>query len=69
MSDVLKYEANVDEIVIPVQGGTFHLLAAGTPIDDTSRILQGRNFAILIAQLRQRYDMIIIDSPPDPAGP
>jgi polysaccharide biosynthesis transport protein len=64
LSDVLKNEANVDEIVIPVQGGTFHLLAAGTPIDDTSRILQGRNFAILIAQLRQRYDMIIIDSPP-----
>ena len=64
LSDVLKNEANVDEIVIPVQGGTFHLLAAGTPVDDTSRILQGRNFAILIAQLRQRYDMIIIDSPP-----
>jgi capsular exopolysaccharide synthesis family protein len=64
LSDVLKNEANVDEIVIPVQGGTFHLLAAGTPIEDTSRILQGRNFAILIAQLRQRYDMIIIDSPP-----
>jgi capsular exopolysaccharide synthesis family protein len=64
LSDVLKNEASVDEIVIPVQGGTFHLLAAGTPIDDTSRILQGRNFAILIAQLRQRYDMIIIDSPP-----
>jgi succinoglycan biosynthesis transport protein ExoP len=64
LSDVLKNEANVDEVVIPVQGGAFHLLAAGTPIDDTSRILQGRNFAILIAQLRQRYDMIIIDSPP-----
>jgi polysaccharide biosynthesis transport protein len=64
LSDVLQNEANVDEIVIPVQGGTFHLLAAGTPIEDNSRILQGRNFAILIAQLRQRYDMIIIDSPP-----
>ena len=64
LSDVLKNEANVDEIIIPVQGGTFHLLAAGTPIDDTSRILQGRNFAILIAQLRQRYDLIMIDSPP-----
>jgi succinoglycan biosynthesis transport protein ExoP len=64
LSDVLQNMANVDEVVIPVQGGTFHLLAAGTPIEDNSRILQGRNFAILIAHLRQRYDMIIIDSPP-----
>jgi capsular exopolysaccharide synthesis family protein len=64
LSDVLQDTANFDEIVIPVQGGTFHLLPAGTPIEDTSRILQSRNFAMLIAQLRQRYDMIIIDSPP-----
>jgi succinoglycan biosynthesis transport protein ExoP len=64
LSDVLQSEANIEEIVIPVQGGTFHLLAAGSPIEDTNRILQGRNFAMLIAQLRQRYEMIIIDSPP-----
>jgi succinoglycan biosynthesis transport protein ExoP len=64
LSDILQNEANADEIIIPVQGGTFHLLAAGTPVEDTNRILQGRNFAVLIAQLRQRYDMIIIDSPP-----
>jgi Mrp family chromosome partitioning ATPase len=61
---VLQNEANIEDIVIPVQGGTFHLLPAGTPIEDTNRILQGRNLAMLIAQLRQRYKMIIIDSPP-----
>ena len=59
-----RAKVNVDELVIPVQGGTFHLLAAGTPVQDTSRVLQGRNFAMLIAQLRHRYEMIIIDSPP-----
>jgi len=64
LSDALQSEANVDELMIPVQGGTFHLLAAGTPVQDTSRVLQGRNFAMLIAQLRHRYEMIIIDSPP-----
>jgi Mrp family chromosome partitioning ATPase len=63
-SDLLQNEANLDDVVIPVQGGTFHLLAAGTPIEDTNRILQGRNLAMLIAQLRQRYQMIIVDSPP-----
>ena len=64
LSDALQGEINVDELVIPVQGGTFHLLTAGTPVQDTSRVLQGRNFAMLIAQLRHRYEMIIIDSPP-----
>jgi capsular exopolysaccharide synthesis family protein len=64
LSDALQQETNVEELAIPVQGGTFHLLAAGTPVQDPSRVLQGRNFAMLIAQLRRRYEMIIIDSPP-----
>ena len=64
LSDVLKEEANVEDVVIPVQGGTFHLLCAGTPIQDTSRVFQGRGFGMLIARLRQLYGLIIIDSPP-----
>jgi capsular exopolysaccharide synthesis family protein len=66
LSDVLKEEATttVEEVVIPVQGGTFFLLPAGTPIQDTNRIFQNRNLSLLIAQLRQLYDLIIIDSPP-----
>ena len=42
LSDVLKEEATIDEVVIPVQGGTFYLLPAGTPIQDTNRVFQGR---------------------------
>jgi capsular exopolysaccharide synthesis family protein len=64
LSNALKGEVKIEDVVIPVQGGTFHLLAAGTPVQDTSRILQGRNFAMVVAQLRERYEMIIIDSPP-----
>jgi succinoglycan biosynthesis transport protein ExoP len=64
LSDVLKEEATTDEVVIPVQGGTFYLLPAGTPIQDTNRLFQGRNLGLLITQLRQLYDLIIIDSPP-----
>jgi len=64
LSDVLKDEATIDEVVIPVQEGTFYLLSAGTPIKDTSRVLQNRNFGLLITHLRQLYDLIIIDSPP-----
>jgi succinoglycan biosynthesis transport protein ExoP len=64
LSDALKDEATIDEVVIPVQGGTFYLLPAGTPIQDTSRLLQSPKFGQLMSQLRQRYDLIIIDSPP-----
>ncbi|WP_165223239.1 exopolysaccharide transport family protein [Aquisphaera insulae] len=64
LSDALQGDAKVEELVIPVQGGTFHLLSAGTPTPDASRIVQGRNFPMIIAQLRQTYEMIIIDSPP-----
>ena len=64
LSDVLKDEASVEDVVIPVQGGTFYLLPAGTPVQDTSRVLQSRKVGQLIAQLRQAYDLIIIDSPP-----
>ena len=61
---MLKDEATIDEVAIPVQGGTFYLLPAGTPIQDTSRLLQSPKFGQLISQLRQLYDLIIIDSPP-----
>ena len=64
LSDVLKDLATIDEVVIPIQGGTFYLLPAGTPINDNSRVLQNHNVGLLITQLRQLYDLIIIDSPP-----
>ena len=64
LSDVLKEEATPDDVVIPVQGGTFYLLRAGNPIQDTNRLFQSRNLGLLIAQFRQFYDLVIIDSPP-----
>jgi capsular exopolysaccharide synthesis family protein len=64
LSDVLMDTATTDEVIIPVQGGTFYVLPAGTPVEDTSRLLQSRSVGAHITQLRQHYDLIIIDSPP-----
>jgi polysaccharide biosynthesis transport protein len=66
LSDVLKDEAAIDEVVIPIQGGAFYLLPAGTPIPNTSpsRLLQSPEFEQLMSHLRHRYELIIIDSPP-----
>lgn len=63
-SDVLNEEATLEEALVPVQGGTFTVLPAGTAVQDATSILQGRTLALVIAQLRQRYELIIIDSPP-----
>ena len=64
LSDVLKGESAIEDVVVPVQGGTFSLLCAGTPIRDTGALLQDCRFGALTTQLRQLYDLIIIDSPP-----
>jgi capsular exopolysaccharide synthesis family protein len=64
LTDLLKDEATIDEVAAPVQDGAFYLLSAGTPIQDTSRILHSPKFGQVINQLRQLYDLIIIDSPP-----
>jgi capsular exopolysaccharide synthesis family protein len=64
LSDVLMEKAAADDVIIPVQGGTYYLLRAGAEIEDTSRVLQSRSVELLIGELRRRYDLIIIDSPP-----
>jgi polysaccharide biosynthesis transport protein len=66
LSDLLEIEtkATIDDVIMPVQGGAFYFLPAGTPIQDTNRVFQGRQLGLLITQLRQLYDLIIIDSPP-----
>jgi capsular exopolysaccharide synthesis family protein len=64
LSDLLNDEIKLEEALVPVQGGAFTLLPAGSSVPDTTSVLQGRNLALLIAQLRQRFELIIIDSPP-----
>ena len=64
LSDMLQEELTAEDVVIPVQDGAFHLLRAGTPLQDTGRLFQSHRLGLLITRLRQDYDLIIIDSPP-----
>ncbi len=49
LSDALIHdEPAATDLVIPVQGGTFHLLPAGTPTPDASRVLQNRKLGLLV---------------------
>ena len=64
LGDVLAGQAELDANLVTVQAGGFHFLSTGTPGIDPTRVLRSTRLAELIGQLRQMYDLIIIDTPP-----
>jgi capsular exopolysaccharide synthesis family protein len=63
--NVLDGAAAPEAVIVVIRdAGGFHLLPAGTPHVDPSRLLQGEQFGKLMAQARESFDMIIVDSPP-----
>ena len=64
LGDVLAGDADLDGNLITLQAGGFHFLSAGTPGIDPTRVLKSTRLAELIGQLRQMYDLVIIDTPP-----
>ena len=64
LGDVLAGDVDLDATLITVQAGGFHFLSAGTPGIDPTRVLKSTRLAELIGQLRQMYDLVIIDTPP-----
>ncbi len=64
LADVLAGDSELDAALVTVQAGGFHFLSAGTPGRDPSRVLKSSRLADLIGQLRQSYDLVLIDTPP-----
>lgn len=63
--DMLRGEVDADAAMVVVgDGGGFHLLPSGTPEYDPNRLLQGARLGQLIANFRETFDLVIIDSPP-----
>jgi len=63
--NVLRGEMAAEDVVMVIgDAGGFHLLPAGTPRVDPSRLLQSERLGKLIAQARESFDMIIVDAPP-----
>jgi succinoglycan biosynthesis transport protein ExoP len=63
--NVLRGEMLAEDVITVVgDAGGFHLLPAGTPRVDPSRLLQGERLGKLVAQARESFDMIIVDAPP-----
>lgn len=63
--NVLRGESIAEDAIMVIgDAGGFHLLPAGTPRVDPSRLLQSDRLGKLLAQARESFDMIIVDAPP-----
>ncbi len=70
LAEVLADEAPAESSMVVIgNAGGFHLLPAGAPGYDPSRLLQGEKLGQLIAQFRATFDVVIIDAPPVLAVP
>jgi tyrosine-protein kinase Etk/Wzc len=68
LSSVLRRRSHWTDVVraIPTSCGTFDLIAAGATPPSPAELLSGAHFQALLADVRQNYELVIIDSPPFP---
>lgn len=65
MINILKGEKTIEDCLVRIgEGGGFHLLPAGIGQGDPSRILEGSRVGKLVAQLRENFEIVIIDTSP-----
>jgi polysaccharide biosynthesis transport protein len=63
--NVLRGEVTPEDVVMVIgDAGGFHLLPAGNPRMDPSRLLASDRLGKLLAQARESFDMVIVDAPP-----
>ena len=64
LCELLRGDANVDEVIIPSAGVGVDFLPAGRADSDALRGLADGRIGVLLAGLRDSYDHIVIDSAP-----
>jgi tyrosine-protein kinase Etk/Wzc len=66
ISDILAGKAKLDDVLIevPDHGGNLFVLPAGIIPANPSELISGKNMVYLVDMLQERFDYIIIDSPP-----
>lgn len=64
LSDVVAGEALLEDAVQRVEGSPLQVLAAGKAPPDPLDLLASRRFADLLADLREQYEVIVIDCAP-----
>jgi capsular exopolysaccharide synthesis family protein len=64
LSNVLLNEVSLEEACRPTGEENLSILSAGRHLDSGTELLGSPRFAELMATLRERYDRIVIDTPP-----
>jgi len=64
LSEVLTGEAPLDHVIIEIKAFRLSILPAGAPSTNPLELLQSDYLASVFAELRQRFDRIIVDTPP-----
>ncbi|EIP97212.1 capsular exopolysaccharide biosynthesis protein [Opitutaceae bacterium TAV1] len=62
--DVCAGSATIDDVVMRDVHPNLDVIATGGRAKNPTQILNSKNFEIMIAELRKRYDRIFIDTPP-----
>lgn len=62
--DVCAGSATIDDVVMRDVAPNLDVIATGGRAKSPTQILNSKNFEIMIAELRKRYDRIFIDTPP-----
>jgi capsular exopolysaccharide synthesis family protein len=64
LTSVLSSRASLDQVIQPWRNRSFDVLASGPLPPNPSELLSSKHMAQLLADLRERYDVILIDAPP-----
>lgn len=64
LTDVLAGRLEVQKVIQPWASGSFDVLASGPLPPNPSELLASRQMAALLEELRDRYDVVLVDSPP-----
>ncbi|WJK08120.1 polysaccharide biosynthesis tyrosine autokinase [Pseudomonas fluorescens] len=64
LSDLLVKRCTLDQAINKVEVDNLHFISRGQVPPNPSELLMHANFRELLAQLSERYDVVIIDTPP-----
>lgn len=64
LADVLSGDVSLDHALLDIKASHLSILPAGTPTSNPLQILQSDYLGGVFAELRRRFDRIVIDTPP-----
>lgn len=62
--DICAGTATLDQVIVKGLHPNFDVLTTGGRAKNPTQVLNGKNFALLLSDLRKRYDRVFIDTPP-----